>query len=485
MFRQFTIKELLQVENSSDVLGFVCPDTNIPMWSVIRVPLHRLILGDMLYGVPLLGGWNADAQPSQINLKVVSSISKSFIHNAFRFQSLDQQYPVLLMATGARLVKLEEGSFNNLSDHFISAAPDRTFAIEDMFDWKWPFPRQHSNVLIHTPIRIEGVLRGQLRAGNFREAARALVDLACARAKNEFDWEVREDRKRWLEKFCANRAASLLPRYRAYLSIFKKIGVRLLIKEEACYGGADNAAAILAARHSDMVVAEYQHGAISRGHNAYNFADSVLNNHNYMQTLPDHFLAYGSWWSEQINLPINKISIGNPQRAEVLNVQSVGLDQCRKILILGEGHETALYLEFCERLATALGSSFEVVFRPHQLERARVLAKHSGGLIRKVLIDNNQDIYNSIREASILVAEVSTGMFEAVGVVPRIFIYDTPKSRFAFPTLPFPSFSDVDDLVNKIHDEGFGLVSTQKIMSIWAPNWKRNYLDFIEQAVRQ
>ena len=82
------------------------------------------------------------------------------------------------------------------------------------------------------------------------------------------------------------------------------MGARLLIKEEACYGGADNACAILAARNLGMVSAEYQHGAVSSGHNAYNFAPAISSAKSYRKTLPDYFLAYGSWWAAQINAPV-------------------------------------------------------------------------------------------------------------------------------------------------------------------------------------
>lgn len=483
MKQQLTLGDILQIEDAVDIPGICCPDTGIPLWSTIREPFLRMILGDMHYSAPLTGDGGPPRPGSR--LRQVAAISRSIVHNVWQSHLLKQQYPVVLMATGARVVMHEGGYFNNLSGYFVEAEPNHTFAIEDLFDWKWPFPRHHNNVLLHTPLRVEGVLRGRLRAGSYREPARTLVELVSQRAKNMIGWDIGKQRSLWLERLCTNGAASLMPRYRTYQALFKKMGARLLIKEEACYGGADNASAMLAAKHLGMVAAEYQHGAVSSGHIAYNFAEEISSAQAYRQTLPDYFLTYGSWWGEQINAPVKKIAIGNPHRAETLDVSSSVLAHSRKILILGDGIDTTVYLDLCARLAAMLESAVEVVFRPHPLERASVWARHPDGFVGKVRVDAHQDIYSSFRDAGAVVSEVSTGLFEAIGLVPKVFIWDTPKARFSFPVHPFQRFSDANELARLVLDESAGRVSTQQMESIWAPNWQRNYLDFIKKATEQ
>lgn len=480
---EMTLNEILEIEDSAELLAICCPDTGIPLWTSIRHACLVLIMGDLLYGSPVEKMEGALRAGSR--LKAATAISKSFVHNAIRLRSINQEYSVALMATGARLLNREGRYFNSLSDYFVTSAPDQTLVIEDLFGWKWPFPRHHNNVLIHSPLRVEGELKGRLRAGRYRELSRTLVELVSHRAKNLLDWNIGEERCQWLEKRCAKGAASLLPRYQTYQSIFKKTGARLLIKEEACYGGADNAAAILAARHLGMASAEYQHGAVSSGNIAYNFARAVSASRAYRKILPDYFLAYGSWWGEQISAPVKIISIGNPHRTEALGVGTSANSHRGNILILGDGIETTTYLAFCERLSIKLGSAFEVVFRPHPLERAGVWARHIDGFLGKVRVDANQDIYSSLQDAEAVVSEVSTGLFEAIGLVPKVFIWDTPKARFGYPVHPFHKFTDDTELARLILDENAGRISTQQKESIWAPNWQRNYLDFIGKAVEQ
>lgn len=483
MKQELTLSDILRIEDTVEIPTICCPDTGIPLWTAIREPFLRMLLGDMLYSMPLNGGDGKKRLGS--SLGQMATISRSFVHNALRSRILDRRNPIMIMATGARLTEREGNYFNNLSDHFVAAASNQTLSIEDLFEFKWPFPRHHHNLLLHTPLRAEGVLRGRLRTGRYTGLAHALVDLVRQRATDLIGWDMGGARHQWLENICTRGASSFLPRYRTYQSVFKRSGARLLIKEEACYGGADNASAILAAKNLGMVTAEYQHGAVSSGHIAYNFASAISNAQAYRQTLPDYFLAYGSWWGEQINAPIKKIAMGNPHRTETLDFSLPVLDQGRQILILGDGIETTIYLELCERLAAALGSAAGVVFRPHPLERASVWAKHPDGLVGEVRIDANQDIYSSFREAGAVVSEVSTGLFEAIGLVQKVFIWDTPKARFAFPKHAFQGFSDANELARLFLDDSAGQVSTQQMDSIWAPNWKRNYLDFIEQAVRQ
>lgn len=483
MNQEVTLQDILQIEDCKEILEFSCPDTGIPLWSTMRVPFLRLVMRDLLFAAPLVDSYSGRGFFSTLRLGAMAS--RALAHNIFGFKATQVQHPIVVMATGVRLIQMDGHYFNTLSDYFVASAPDITCVIEEMFQSKWPFPRHHNTVLLHTPIRIEGALKGRLRATGYRDAASKIVDLVSRRAKSKIGWNLDEERRKWLVTLCANGAASLFPRYRRYLAIFKKMGARLLIKEEACYGGADNAAAILAARHLGMQTAEYQHGSVSAGHDAYNYSSIILNSPEYIKTLPEYFLTYGAWWGDQINAPVKKVTIGNPHRAETLSNASSDPVHGRNILVLGDGIETNLYVDLCVSLAAALGDTFEVVFRPHPLERANTRAIHPNGFIGKVRIDSHQDIYGAFQSAGTVVSEVSTGLFDAIGLVPKVFIWNTHKARFTYPAHPFRSFNAANDLADLIRDDNAGHVSTRQIESIWTPHWERNYLEFIEKAIRR
>lgn len=473
---EIKLKDILQVENCEEILTLICKDTGIPMWGTIRIIFLRLIMGDLIYFASLI-----DRNTSLMGYSKwtkIRVIARSFLYNSRFLNKLDRQYPVLIKASGSRLINQDGVYFNCLSDYFVEALTDHTLAIEDLFDWKWPFPRKHNNFLIQTPLRVKGVIGGRLRAKYYQNDARILVNLIARRAKEILGWEIGKKRQEWLEKVCAQAAGSLLPRSQAYESILLRSGAKLLIIEAACYGGADNISALKAAKNLGIATAEYQHGGISSGYDAYNFSSAVINSSAYKDILPDYLLTFGQWWGEQVNVPIKKITIGNPNRSSIKSLnENVKINHV--VLVLGDGISTVRYLEFCEQLSFFIKGLYQVVFRPHPLERLKIQKAYPSGLMGQVLIDTNQDIYDSFSGATVVISQVSTGLFEAVGIVPIILVWDTLVTRFTYPQHPFQRFTDVNELAKILQENNISIMTASNQENIWAPNWKSNYLKFI------
>lgn len=476
MSEEFSLRQVLSIEDTDGLDGFVCPETGVPLWALIRNVFMNLILSDKLYGAPIVteDGENGALGGASRSQKA-RLIARAFLHNAVTAKA---RSPIVLMASGARLMQQDGHYFNCLGEYFVSVAPGDTLLIEEMFRWRWPFPRRHGKIMLHTPLRVIGALGGKLNAGACRDESAALVDLACRRARDLLGFEASGRQRDWLARLCSSGAGSLRARTAAYRSILGRSGAKVLIKEEACYGGPDNVSAMIAARQLGIVTAEYQHGSVSAGHSAYNFGASILASAAYRKTLPDHFLSYGEWWSNQINAPVSQLAVGSPHRASVLGGAAAPCAEPR-ILVLGDGIDTKVYLALAADLAAQLGGAYEVVFRPHPLERAAVFAAHPDDRIGAVTLDRNQDIYQSFQTCGAVVSEVSTGLFEAVGLVRSVFIWDTSKSRFAFPSHPFFRFQTVGELASAIQT-GKGAISAEQNDQIWSPDWQRRYADFLE-----
>ena len=80
-----------------------CPDTGIPLWTTIRLAFLRMVMEDVLYSVPLVGRHSGSRAWSL--LRYAATFPRSFAYNALRLHALHQPYPVILMATGVRLLK--------------------------------------------------------------------------------------------------------------------------------------------------------------------------------------------------------------------------------------------------------------------------------------------------------------------------------------------------------------------------------------------
>jgi hypothetical protein len=315
-----------------------------------------------------------------------------------------------------------------------------------------------------------------------RNLAHRTVIRAAKNALAKFGYEFANDRVLSLSNSLAGHLAELPYASEIYANWFSKHGFKLLLKEDACYGGG-GISMIHAARLCGMVVAEYQHGAISKGHDGYNIAEALATSHSFKAVLPDYLLTYGAWWSNQTNMPVQKIAIGNPHLTETLGSLGAVSQNRDQVLILGDGIETNMYLNLASQVFDMVRvQGMQVVFRPHPFEREKV---NSLVLPNGIRLDSHADIYTSLKESKVVISELSTGLFEAVGVVDKVLLWETDKSRFAFPEIPFMSFSAMDELESLLCEKNSveNGISTVSTIELWEPNWKQNYLHFVEGVV--
>lgn len=466
------LHEILAIENEPQLLDYKCPVTGLLLWPMVRQQFLRCLISDLLYkSTP----WFSTAHQTSYSV-AIGLASRALLHNVLHARSGD----ILLIASGVGLFVRDNKFFNRLSDHFALAAPEQSVVLEDTFDYHWPYPRHNQRVIYHIPMQALCAVAGRvLMRKRHLQLANNVIELIRGRAKDLLDWDLETATATYLVRLLAYQAAQTSVKCNIYRKMLSRVGARLVIKEEGCYGhsGVFNATA----REMGVIIAEYQHGTVSVGHDAYNLAPVLARSEAYRRTLPEYFLGYGEWWHDQINVPVSKVVIGNPHRTEQLAEPNSPSPDKTDILILGDGVETRMYLDLAHRLADSLGPAWRVVFRPHPMERSEVGVGDS--IERNVFLDFNSDIYAAFRTAHAVVSEVSTGLFEAVGVADRILIWDTPKARFYYPEHPFAFFTDAADLTDKINDGKTGILEMQDLDRIWAPNWKENYLRFIDERI--
>jgi hypothetical protein len=473
----FTLPDLLFVEDDPALLLFSCEHTGVLLWPLVRTLFLRMVLSDLLYGTSL----SAVSGKSLASADGMRTLLKSTAHNCLRRPRSAAE--ICLMATALGHQHKDGKIFNRLCDHFALSMPQRSVVLEDQHDWRWPFPRHFDRVLFHSPIVVQSALAGRLLVREaHRRRAEALIDLVCSRARGRLGWEPDAGRRALLVNVLARKLPQVPFGFERYRRLFSRLGTRLLLKEDGCFGSS--AVAIAAARSLGIVTAEYQHGAVSAGHDAYNVAPTLASSVAYRATLPEYFLAYGEWWNEQMSVPVRKVAVGNPHRSEQLSARrATGCSAKTDILVLGDGVETALYLDLVARLqpvAERLG--LRLVFRPHPMER-RVFADRPAP--NGFVLDVDSDIYGSLERAYAVISEVSTGLFEAVGLAERVLMWDTPKARFAFPTHPFQTFTTLEELQDILSRPTEGQLDPRTVERTWAPEWKANYRRFVDETLAQ
>lgn len=465
------LPQLLTIEDDLAILDFRCPSSGYLLWPLIRVQCLRFAMSDHLYEQPLI-----DTSPRRNGISAVRTLARAAAHNFVRGRQL--RGSVMVMGTGLGLYRRDALWHNRLADPFAEMLPDASIEVEDFVDWRWPMPRHFKRTLFHAPTQAAASLIGRATGARHLDLAGRLVALIRQRGQRLLNWDLGEARATYLTQSLARHTAALPFRRQAYRRMLARAGVKLLLKEEGCYGPAS--VVLQVAREMNIVTAEYQHGTISAGNDAYNLAPSLANSPEYKKTLPEYLLGYGAWWNEQINVPVEKIVIGNPHR----EVQLAGLDAAvpaRRdvLLILGDGIETERYLTLAHELSAAV-SHLRVMFRPHPLERARVTRCFQDNRNGSVWLDGEPDIYRSLHRAHAVVSEVSTGLFEALGVASRVFMWDTEKARFCFPAHPFEVFHSARHLALQLsHPESPH--GTFDLERIWASGWRERYLNFLQR----
>ena len=466
------MERVLQVEDDPRLANMVCPETDMLLWPMVRTPFLRLILSDLLYETPIPTGRGAG------RIDQIQGLVQAELHNKFKGK-MRGQITIRASAIGSNT---KEGLlFNRLSDYFVDQDPQGTVVLEDLGGRVMPQNRYNSRVLYHDPILVRATIAARLNAKQHYQTATDLVDLLETRAKCELGWTLSAANRDWylalVTRYIA-RAPRLLSGYKALL---QKLGTKLLIAEEACYGNS-MVCLIAAARELGIPSAEYQHGMVSRGHDAYALAPTLAASPAYRKMLPDYFLGYGRWWNAQLKVPVLPVVIGNPHgdamRANIHHGTGIKTD----VLILGDGIESDTYINFAQKLASQLPKQ-QVIFRPHPQERSYFSSKYRTGQMGSVKIDQNPDIYSSLNAAHAVVSEMSTGLFEAVGLADRVLMWATPKANFYLPSHPFETFSDVEALVKAL-----SVPCTRPLEwtvdDIWAPNWQENYRSFIQEVIR-
>ena len=464
-----TLQDLLCIEDDPAFVAIRCPDTGVLAWPTLREDVIRLVMTDRFYGAEPL----VDTGRKVSAVAVGRAAARAALAN---LRVRPRRSPVLLWASGAGLVVRDGVSFNRYIDHFADALPGRTWAIEGLFGDQWPAAPRHNRRLSFTApykFAVAVAARARIRPRHRRLASR-LVELAATRADKILDWRLSPERRRYLEGRCALRLASHTLQWLWLTRWLGKVRPRLLIVEQACYPlmAAYNAAA----RDAGVTVAEFQHGIVTRGTEAYNVAPTLAASDAYRRTQPHAFLGYGAWGNQQFNAPVERVVIGNPHRELLLRGVSPHDDR-RDVVVLGEGFETELYFDLCARLARQLPEGLRLVFRPHPIQRRQVFAmKPPDG----VVIDREIDIYQTLPRADAVIGEVSTALFDSIGLARRIFVWSTAKSLWGLPNHPFATFETPEEFGEKVRDPDHGVASVTDVDEFWAPDWRSRFTSYVE-----
>lgn len=474
---EFTLKDLMELEKDSSLLGYLCPKTGLPIWPLLRIQVFRIIMSSRLYKrSPLI-----NIKRKRNLFKLIKPYIYSVTHNIF--QKPTKNVDIMFFSTGLGNLYTRDTLDDRLVGEFSRMFRSNSVVYQNKLKEKLFETYSFGPVKYRAPNDFISKLRSYIvKKSTYRFQAKKFIEHIECIALRDLRYKFTAVELEYLENFLVIQLARLPIYLNKYVNFFAKKGVKILFLEDACFGG-EFVAIIAAAKQNDIKVVEYQHGVISKGHDGYNVSPNLAESDQYKYILPDYLLTYGSWWSKQSNLPIQKVKIGNPFRE--LNLKKIAKKTRKRkhILILGDGYETSLYLDLSQKVLELVGhEDVDVFFRPHPFEKANVTDEI---LPSGVILDLCADIYESFTNSILVISELSTGLFEAIGIADNILMWETEKARFMFPDNLFDTFDSYSELklyIDKIFNADTGK-SNVNLPEYWEANWEDNLYQFVETLV--
>ncbi len=262
--------------------------------------------------------------------------------------------------------------------------------------------------------------------------------------------------------------------YRSFVTSKKP---KIIFLEDASYG--NNAPILLAAKDNNIKVIELQHGFVNNEHIAYNLGSGISGVSEIARYFPDYYFAYGRFWSNSINIPSTRLSIGNPFLTQsVSKFGRVGhkSESDRTILFLSSGvtiKETNDFLTMLAPVSDVKG--YRIVFRPHPSESKSVVDRYKPALDLGMSVSTNSALYADIASASIVIGELSTALFEALAFNNKrcYLLWSTFTKSYLDHPMDMQTIDN--DTVGRIFEERVAQTKEAQGSYFWETNWEKRF----------
>jgi hypothetical protein len=449
--------EILDIEESNDILSFRNSDDE-PIWMYMRY--------FVLYNYMLKNLSNIDTITiaRKIDKNAYHYMKKAVLNNISLLNNKTDIEVAFYSSTD--LIKVDGKYMDRFTDQLSSEIDCDSIIFENApQNWSWPVPKWNRNTIYYAPNLAVATIVSRFGSNELKTTT-DLMNYVSQKIESIFGIEVSEEERDFIIKSTCREMKKIKIHAKWLLNRCLSRNVKLLIMVGGSYSWYYAIHRLF--KTNNIKIADLQHGYITSSNVVYNYNKSLLKEKDIKIASPDYLFTYGEWWNNQSNIPYDKkLVIGNPYR-DLSKINFMHKD-IHEIMIIGCARDTSVYCD----MANALGKRFgkeNVVFRPHPSERVYV-STIIGEEPENYRIDFSRNIYSALEETDVIISEISTVLFEAIGLVKRIIVWRSDYSKYILPDGPFESAETISGLLNLIEEPQTTMIDENQF---WNHDWKKN-----------
>lgn len=462
------VRAVLELEDRApDVLRETLPGATVPFWAHVRMRVAWVLSARTTGSV--------DAAPGTWNRwREARRVARAHLPSRWDAARRAPERDVCFYVGGGTLAA-ENGSARNwLVDDFASAATDRSVIVQQQ-----PLPSAIGEPGFSPTLSMDAAnarVTLRVRGRQPSDHSRRSID----RLLTEFARLLGQDPET-LAKIAQRSIRDEVyrgPQLDELRRLIDRVRPRIVLFDNGSY--TYHGESLGAFKDSGAYVAEPQHGWIGPSHAAYNYG-SIFREPVFRRALPDELLTFGSFWSDSVRHPGRVTAIGKPHLER--QARAVPASRAPQVLVVSSRTDPDRTDALVVELRSLLDDSWTVAFRPHPGERSQTARRYPRlSADPGVVVDEAPDVYESLKQTTVVVGEASTVLFEARSFGCRVIPRDSPFAATVIGDAFGERVGTAGQIADRLQADRTDPTDDGAVdASIWAPHPVQRFSDWLAE----
>ncbi len=456
------VGEILSVEDTTDILNFTIPNTEILLWPIIRVNVFT----ECFYRKKNMSFPQENFYPKKRFSLDAGAINKTI-------KKMPQRDIWLYSFVGSERFKMKDGElYESWLEPFAECAPEKTLYLDASEGPYFTSPKSNYSMCRFTPLlMLRNHMAQDVPVTSFTPVVVNFILFIRERIKNKLHLDLEnvfyEKMATTLLCFCQKYVINNV----IYDKILEKTRPKIYIGTCLCYGYWGDI--IYKFRKNNIQTIELQHGVFTKNNYIYRWAKCLQEEKIFQNNFPEYHFSFGTEIDKRIDSMVRHVLIGNPWLAHASKSYA---NSTGEAILFDNSADLDIQLPWIKAVAEAFPDR-EVIVRPHP--RWSSAFKESQTMqLSGISVDFEDDIYKALARSRVVIGAISafsTVLYEAAAFGKVAFGHE--HSVGLVESQHFIAYSSPEDLVKKIHLQEKR--SDHNNYNFFELSWEKNYKDFL------